>query len=106
NRLGGKIDTLKRDGFIIERGPDSIIARKKPGVKLMEELGLKDKMIRNGTGQSYILVNGELHKMPKGAFMGIPKDIDGFLESELVSTEGKNRALLDLEMGRGEEETD
>ncbi|GGA73657.1 protoporphyrinogen oxidase [Ornithinibacillus halotolerans] len=106
NRLGGKIDTLKRDGFIIERGPDSIIVRKKPGVKLVEELGLKDKMIRNGTGQSYILVNGELHKMPKGAFMGIPKDIEGFLESELVSPEGKKRALLDLEMGKGEEEAD
>src|SRR5690606_30911720 len=106
NRLGGKINTYKRDGFIIERGPDSIIARKKPGVKLVEELGLKDQMVRNGTGQSYILVQGKLHKMPKGAFMGIPMEIDPFLDSELVSSSGKERALLDLEMGKGEEMVD
>ncbi|WP_026905687.1 protoporphyrinogen oxidase [Paucisalibacillus globulus] len=105
-RLGGKINTYKRDGFIIERGPDSIIARKKPGVKLVEELGLKDQMVRNGTGQSYILVQGKLHKMPKGAFMGIPMEIDPFLQSELVSSSGKERALLDLEMGKGEEMVD
>lgn len=28
-RLGGKIETIKRDGFIIERGPDSFLERKK-----------------------------------------------------------------------------
>ncbi|WP_042149118.1 protoporphyrinogen oxidase [Paucisalibacillus sp. EB02] len=106
NRLGGKIDTYKRDGFTIERGPDSMIARKKPGVKLVEELGLKDQMVRNATGQSYILVQGKLHMMPKGAFMGIPMEIDPFLRSELVSSSGKERALLDLEMGKGEEMVD
>lgn len=102
DRLGGKINTIKREGFTIERGPDSIIARKKPGVKLVEELGLTDQMIRNGTGQSYILVQGKLHKMPKGAFMGIPKQIGSFLRSDLVSPAGKARALLDLFKAKGE----
>ncbi|MEN2767699.1 protoporphyrinogen oxidase [Ornithinibacillus xuwenensis] len=106
NRLGGKIQTYKQDGFTIERGPDSIIARKKPGVKLVEELGLKDEMVRNGTGQSYILVEGKLHKMPKGAFMGIPKQIGPFLRSGLVSPIGKMRALLDLTKAKGEEKSD
>lgn len=106
SRVGGKINTLKRDGFIIERGADSMIARKKPGVKLVEELGLKDEMIRNGTGQSYILVQGKLHKMPKGAFMGVPKQIGPFLRSGLVSPAGKIRALLDLVKAKGPEQPD
>lgn len=106
NRLGGKIITDKRDGFIIERGPDSIIARKKPGIKLVKELGLEDQIIRNGTGQSYILVGDKLHKMPKGAFMGVPKQIGPFLRSSLVSPIGKARALIDLVKSKGEEQTD
>ena len=28
NRLGGKIQTVRRDGFVIERGPDSFLIRK------------------------------------------------------------------------------
>jgi protoporphyrinogen/coproporphyrinogen III oxidase len=106
DRLGGKIITHKQNGFTIERGPDSMIARKKPGMKLVEELGLKDEMIRNGTGQSYILVQGKLHKMPKGAFMGVPMQIGPFLKSGLVSPVGKIRALLDLYKGKGEASTD
>ncbi|MFS0671948.1 protoporphyrinogen oxidase [Ornithinibacillus sp. 179-J 7C1 HS] len=105
-RLGGKIHTYKRDGFVIERGADSMIARKKPGVKLVEELGLKDEMIRNGTGQSFILVQNKLHKMPKGAFMGVPKLIGPFLRTGLVSTTGKVRALLDLIKSKGPEQSD
>ncbi|WP_010093687.1 protoporphyrinogen oxidase [Ornithinibacillus scapharcae] len=106
DRLGGKIITYKRDGFTIERGPDSIIARKKPGMKLVEELGLADQIIRNGTGQSYILVEDKLHKMPKGAFMGIPKQIGPFLGSSLVSPVGKIRTLFDLVKAKGDEQTD
>src|SRR5699024_3175793 len=69
DRLGGKIQTVKRDGFVIERGPDSFLARKQPAVRLAENLGIKGELIRNSTGQSYILVGDTLHKMQKDYFM-------------------------------------
>src|SRR5574337_699198 len=65
-RLGGRIHTIKRDGFTIERGPDSLLARKPEAMSLVQELGLEDEIVYNGTGQSYILVKNKLHKMPKG----------------------------------------
>ncbi len=34
-RLGGKIKTLKKDGFIIERGPDSFLSRKPATINLI-----------------------------------------------------------------------
>jgi len=34
NRFGGVINTVKKDGFIIEKGPDSILARKASALKL------------------------------------------------------------------------
>ncbi|WP_217585993.1 protoporphyrinogen oxidase [Lentibacillus saliphilus] len=96
DRLGGKIKTVQRDGFTIERGPDSFLARKKPAVHLAEELGMADELVRNGTGQSYIMVHDKLHKMPQGAFMGIPTQARPFLFSGIFSPKGKLRAGLDL----------
>lgn len=105
-RLGGKIKTLKRDGYTIEQGPDSFLARKTPAVKLSEELGLTDQLVRNGTGKSYILVGKTLHQMPQGAFMGIPTQVKPFLFSGLLSSKGKLRAGLDFVLPKGKEVSD
>ncbi|MBH0228728.1 protoporphyrinogen oxidase [Halobacillus yeomjeoni] len=94
--LGGKIKTEKREGFTIERGPDSFLERKKSATRLAEEVGLKDSLVPNGTGQSYILVKGRLHKIPQGSFMGIPTKIRPFLFSGLFTPAGKIRAAMDL----------
>ncbi|MBW5445022.1 protoporphyrinogen oxidase [Cohnella sp. CFH 77786] len=94
-RLGGRVDTLRRDGFFIERGPDSFLARKRPMVRLAEELGLEDQL--TGTNpqakKTYIVRDGELHPMPAGLYMGVPVDGDAFLKTGLLSDEGKRRAL-------------
>ncbi|MFC7063546.1 protoporphyrinogen oxidase [Halobacillus seohaensis] len=94
--LGGKIETVKHDGFTIERGPDSFLERKKSATRLAREVGLEDQLVPNGTGQSYILVNNKLHKMPTGSYMGIPTRIRPFLFSSLFTPLGKARAALDL----------
>ncbi|WP_164215049.1 protoporphyrinogen oxidase [Virgibacillus sp. YIM 98842] len=101
DRLGGKIKTKKKDDYIIEQGPDSFLARKEPAVKLAKELGLEDDLIRNGTGQSYILVRNKLHKMPSGAFMGIPTQAKPFLFSGILSMKGKLRAGADYVLPKG-----
>ncbi|WP_077325006.1 protoporphyrinogen oxidase [Virgibacillus siamensis] len=101
SRLGGKIKTVKRDGFTIERGPDSFLSRKQPAVNLTEELGMGEELVRNGTGQSYILVKNKLHKMPKGAYMGIPVNVRPFLFSKMFSPTGKLRAGMDFVLPKG-----
>lgn len=106
NRLGGKIKTTKRDGYTIERGPDSFLSRKKPAVKLVEELGISDELVRNGTGQSYILVGNKLHKMPGGSFMGVPTQIRPFLISGITSPKGKLRAGFDFILPRSKKVSD
>jgi oxygen-dependent protoporphyrinogen oxidase len=106
NRLGGKIKTMKRDGFTIERGPDSFLSRKEPGVKLVEELGLRNQLVRNGTGQSYILVKNKLHKMPGGSFMGIPTELRPFLFSRITSLKGKIRTGFDFLLPKGKKRSD
>ena len=105
-RLGGVIETVKKDGFVIEKGPDSIIARKTSGINLIEELGLKDKVISNTAGKSYILVKGKLHTMPEGSFMGIPTRVTPFAVSGLFSPVGKLRAAADFVLPKGKPQKD
>lgn len=96
HRLGGKIQTVRRDGFVIERGPDSFLARKKSFGQFAEDLGISDQLVANATGQAYILVNDGLHPIPGGSVMGIPTKISPFISSGLFSWSGKLRAAGDL----------
>ncbi len=102
NRLGGKIKTERRDGFTMERGPDSFLIRKQSAERLVREVGLGgDKLVTNGTGKSYILIGNELHSMPQGSFMGIPTQVKPFLLSDLFSIAGKLRAGMDFIRPKG-----
>ncbi|HLS66205.1 MAG TPA: protoporphyrinogen oxidase [Pseudogracilibacillus sp.] len=105
-KLGGKIETTHRDGFTIERGPDSFLARKQPAVDLIEQLGLQDELVRNATGLSYILVKNKLHKIPPGSFMGVPVEARPFVFSRLFSLRGKLRATGDYIIPKSKEHGD
>lgn len=95
-QFGGKIKTEHRDGFVIERGPDSFLKRKPEALELVQNLQLEDQLIENKTGQSYILKEGSLHLIPPGSVMGVPTSIHAIMETGLLSMDGKARALNDL----------
>lgn len=91
--FNGKFETVKRDGFLIEKGPDSFLARKKAGVQLVDELGLSDELIANATGRSFIYNGSGLFPIPEGSVMGIPTDEAALAASKLISEAGKAYAL-------------
>lgn len=97
-QLGGKINTLHRDGFVIEKGPDSFLSRKLPIIELAHDLGIEEELVPTNTkaAKTYIMKDGKLHSMPKGLVLGIPTSILPFLESDLVSGQGKLTALADV----------
>lgn len=96
HKLGGKIQTVHKDGFIIERGPDSFLERKKSAAELAKDVGLEEELVNNTVGKSFVLVNDKLHSMPKGAVMGIPTQITPFITTNLFSVQGKMRAAADF----------
>ncbi|SFJ51388.1 protoporphyrinogen oxidase [Thermoflavimicrobium dichotomicum] len=99
-RLGGKIWTERWNGFVMEKGPDSFLERKASAKQLALDLGLEDQLVRNRTGQAYILHKGKLHPIPEGAVMGVPTQISPFIATRLFSISGKMRASLDLFLPR------
>lgn len=106
--LGGKIDTLHKEGFIIEKGPDSFLARKMSVIDLTRELGLEGEL--TGTNpqakKTYISHKGKLHLMPPGLILGIPTEVTPFMKTGLISLSGKARAALDLFLPKRTEQSD
>ncbi|MGG0655906.1 protoporphyrinogen oxidase [Rummeliibacillus pycnus] len=96
--LGGKIHSAFDKGFIIETGADSIVARHKSVMPLVQELGIEDDLVYNGTGISYIYTNNTLHAIPVDSVFGIPTNIESLKSSTLVSPKGKQEALKDLDL--------
>ena len=96
NRWGGKVQTKRRDGYVVEVGPDSYLARKTSMTDLVQELGLGDTLVRNATGESYIYHQGQMKPIPGGSIIGIPTEFLPFAMSSLLSWSGKIRAGLDI----------
>lgn len=100
DKLGGKIETVRRDGFVIERGPDSFLIRKQSVERLARALHIDDQLVRNATGQAFVLLHDRLHPIPGGSVMGIPTELSPFITTELFSWLGKLRAAGDFIMPR------
>lgn len=95
NRFGGKIKTKRVDGYVVEVGPDSYLARKQAMTDLINELGLGDTIVINATGQAFIYDRGAMYPLPGGAIVGIPTEFVPFAKSTLLSWPGKIRAMQD-----------
>ena len=98
DKLGGKINPLKRGGFVIEKGPDSFLARKKPIIDLAAELGLEEELTPTNPNakKTYIMHRRKLFPMPPGMVLGIPTELGPFMKNGLISWGGKLRAAMDL----------
>ena len=96
DRAGGKVNTHIRDGYTIELGPESYLARKEVMTELAHEVGLGDTLVRNQTGQAYIYAKNKLSPVPKGTMLGVPMELSPLLTTDLVSWTGKLRAGLDF----------
>lgn len=98
SRFGGKIHSVQSEGFLIEKGPDSFLARKQPILDLTSDLGMEEQLVPTNpkAGSAYILHKKKLHQMPMGLVLGIPTRISPFIRTGLISPLGKARAVLDM----------
>src|SRR3954447_26446280 len=66
DRLGGTIQTTDRDGFLLERGPDSFISEKPQALALARRLNLESQLIQTNEEfrRSFIVRGGRLRAVP------------------------------------------
>lgn len=102
DRLGGIIQTEQRDGFLLERGPDSFISEKPHALALAKRLGLESQLIQTNEEfrRSFIVRNSRLRAVPEGFQLLAPSRMLPFITSDIFSLPGKLRMAADLILPR------
>jgi protoporphyrinogen/coproporphyrinogen III oxidase len=98
DHAGGTMTTLRKDGWVIERGPNSGLETTPLLGELFDELNLREKVAyaNDESEKRYILRNGRLHAIPTSPV--------SFLTTKLWSVSGKLRIFLEPFIGRANKE--
>lgn len=90
-RLGGTVETLRRDGFVVECGPDSWVTEKPFARELAVDLGLERQIIASNDAirRTYLLRERGLVALPGQMRMMVPVDLEAIADSELFSAEAR-----------------
>ncbi|HYE58499.1 MAG TPA: FAD-dependent oxidoreductase, partial [Rhodothermales bacterium] len=94
-RFGGKVQTERVDGFILERGPDLFLTRKPDVVDLSRVLGLELQPTLPQRHRTYVLRGERLFEMPEGLSGLVPTRLIPLLRSPLLSLRGRLRVLYE-----------
>lgn len=86
---GGKMRTVRQDGFNMEWGPNGFLTNKPYSLELVRELGAEDRLARSSdlARKRFIFSGGMLHRLPESP--------GAFLKSKLMTTGGKLRICME-----------
>lgn len=89
-RLGGRVTTLHRDGFLVERGPAAVLDDAPTTHALLDELGLKNDVIYADPAvkRRYLFLDGKLSEVPSSP--------PAMLTTSLLSFGSKLRVFAEL----------
>ncbi len=84
-RTGGKIWSIKEEGYLCEWGPNGFLDSKPMTLELCDHIGIQDKLERSNDNarKRFIYSGGILNRLPENGPM--------FLQSKLISWPGKIR---------------
>jgi oxygen-dependent protoporphyrinogen oxidase len=106
-RAGGVVLSEDVDGFTIDAGPDALLAQKREGVSLCEELGLGPRLISTKLPRlAFIQRGGKLHALPASSVLGIPTEFAPFVTTPLFSLAAKMRMAAELFVPRKQDDED
>ncbi|HEX4022345.1 MAG TPA: protoporphyrinogen oxidase [Acidobacteriaceae bacterium] len=99
-RLGGIVETERRDGFVVECGPDSWVTEKPWARELAVELGLGDEILTSNDQwrRTYLAEDRKLAPMPDGMRMMVPTNWAAILNSPLFGWQAKLAYLREPKM--------
>lgn len=100
-RLGGVIRTERIDDWVIDAGPDSLLAQKPAAIQLCGELGIADRLISTELPRTaYVLRDGRLRPLLAGSFLGFPVGLGALARSSLFSWPAKLRMACEVVVPR------
>lgn len=99
-RLGGKIRTVREEGFLCEWGPNGFLDNKPLTLDLCKHLGVSERLLksRDEARKRFIYSEKKLHSLPESP--------PAFFRSNLLSLRGRLRIIAELWAPKGPVETD
>ena len=96
-RCGGALETIRRDGFVIETGADSFLSEKPAAAELARRIGLGAELIptREIYGKTFVVRAGRLVEVPAGFMMLATAHFGPVFLSPLFSPIGKLRMAME-----------
>jgi oxygen-dependent protoporphyrinogen oxidase len=95
-RAGGLILTEREGPFLIDAGPDAMLAAKRAGVALCDELGISSRLVPTSPPRAaFVLRGGRLRPLPHPSVLGIPTTWRGLAAADLLSWRGRLRMALE-----------
>ncbi len=99
-RIGGNIFSEKKEGYIIENGPNTVLLNNDSIIKLIKDYGLWDKMClpkELSESNRYVLLNDKLQLLPRNSLE--------FFKSPLLSLKEKLKLLKEPFVQKHKENT-
>ena len=93
---GGAVGTEKENGFLVERGPNSMMVGEPEVTAFLRELGMENEIIGPQAKKRFLVRKGQPVALPSGPL--------GAVATPLFSLSGKLRVLGEPFVPRGEEE--
>lgn len=108
DRLGGILQTDRRDGYLLERSADNFVTNYAWGLELCRELGIDGELLETNSEnrRAMIVRNGRLHPVPAGFQLMTPSQLWPLVTSPLLSLRGKLRVLGEWFVRRRDDSSD
>lgn len=99
DRIGGKLHRVELAGHWYDTGPEAVLARVPEAVRLVEDLGLADRLIAPATTQASVVLPDGGRRLPAGTLLGVPAaadDVVGVLSDDGVARVRQEASLPPL----------
>jgi protoporphyrinogen/coproporphyrinogen III oxidase len=96
-RLGGVIQTTRRDGWLIERSADMFTTREPWAIDLCRRIGISDDLVETDARyrRAFVVRRGRLQPVPEGFTLMSPGKIWPIIATPILSPLGKARVAYE-----------
>lgn len=107
-RCGGVVETIRRDGWLVERSADNFLAARPEALAVVERLGLTPRLVPvcEGARRALVWCGGRTLPVPTGFRLLAPGIPAGIRDTAILGPEGKARVLAERDIPAGPEGSD
>ncbi len=108
DRFGGVLETVRRDGFLVEGGADNFITTMPWALDLCRRIGFSEQLIQTNSNyrHAFVVRGGKLHPIPDGFVVMAPNKIRPMLSTPILSPLGKLRLAWECFVPRRQDRGD